>query len=110
MFCLKFLNLFFGDTVYMKSHRFTDLSHLTSLFFFLVGYGTFTVSLSMYKDSAFTTRQNIFPAAVKLDQRLYFEVQVGTNDANLVLLIEKCSATPTTDRNHASSYDLIKDR
>ena len=84
--------------------------HLTAPFFLSVGYGTFTVSLSMYKDNTFTTPQSIFPAAVKLDQRLYFEVQVGTKDTFLVLLIEKCFATPTTDKNHASSYDLIKDR
>ena len=90
--------------------KFSDLFHVAILFFLLVGFGTFTVSLSMYKDSTFTTQQSIFPAAVKLDQRLYFEVQVGTRDTFLVLLIEKCSATPTTDRNHASSYDLIKDR
>ena len=64
----------------------------------------------MYKDRTFTTQQSIFPVAVRLDQRLYFEVQVGARDTFLVLLIEKCSATPTTDVNHASSYDLIKDR
>ncbi len=68
------------------------------------------MSMSMFKDKTFTTMQSIFPATVKLDQRLYFEVQVGTNDTNLVLLIERCSATPTTDRNHVSSYDLINER
>ena len=104
--CLKSLNFQTSETISQMPFFF----HLTTLSFLLVGYGTFTVSLSMYKDNTFTAQQSIFPAAVKLDQRLYFEVRVGTNDTNLVLLIEKCAATPTTNRNHASSYDLIKDR
>ena len=76
----------------------------------LAGYGNFTVSLSMYNDSSFTTKHTSFPASVKLDQRVYFEVQTGSNDSDIVVLIEKCSSSPTTSKYHPLSYDLVKNR
>ena len=78
--------------------------------FISAGYGQFSVSLSMHQSNAFNSVVNSFPAAVTLGARVYFEAAIGSNDSNIVALIEKCSASPTTNKNHASSYSLITNR
>eukprot|EP00794_Sanderia_malayensis_P015451 gene15451-17034_t len=74
------------------------------------GYGAFVISLSMFESAKFKEQIQNFPASVQLDSRLYFESRVNLEDAGIVLLLEECSASPTTDKNHPSRYHLIKKR
>ena len=46
---------------------------------------------------------------VKLRQDLYFQASVKSKDKRLSVLAEKCYATPSQDRVHATKYYLIKD-
>eukprot|EP00794_Sanderia_malayensis_P012286 gene12286-13551_t len=74
------------------------------------GYGTFTITLSMFLAADFSAKVSSFPATVNLDSRIYFEALVTSQDQSVVLLIEKCSASPTMDKNHASKHNLITNR
>lgn len=78
--------------------------------FLLAGYGSFSVSLKMYNTSDFNATVHSYPAVIPLGDRVYLEARVGTNDTSIVALIEKCSASPTTNKNHPSSHEIIKER
>lgn len=62
----------------------------------------------MYKDKTYKSLQNNFPVAVKLNQSIYLEVNATSSDDDLVLLIDRCYATPTLDPNHHLQHLLIK--
>ena len=77
---------------------------------FPAGYGQFSVSLSMHASQEFNSSITSYPAVVTLGKRVYFEAKVGSNDTDITALLEKCSASPTTNMNHPSSYVLIQQR
>ncbi len=64
----------------------------------------------MMTSSDFSTKVTSFPVTVSLDSRIHFEAHVNSKDTDIILLFEQCSASPTMDKNHASKYDLVKDR
>ena len=82
----------------------------TSFKSFLAGYGRFSVSLLMHTSQEFNSSITSYPVAVTLNQRTYFEARIGSNDTDIIALIEKCSASPTTNRNDPSSYTLVENR
>ena len=86
------------------------LSVLNTIFLFAAGYGNFTILLAMYSSSAYSQMQTSFPVNVKLGEAIYFEARANSSDKDVKVLIEKCSASPTMDKNHPLSYTLIKDR
>eukprot|EP00794_Sanderia_malayensis_P017962 gene17962-19759_t len=74
------------------------------------GYGSFTITLSMFMAADFSAKVSGFPAIVALNSRIYFESLVTSEDQSVVLLFEKCVASPTMDKNNPSKYNLISNR
>ena len=64
----------------------------------------------MHTSQEFNSSVSKYPAVVTLNQRIHFEARIGSNDTDIIALIEKCSASPTTNRDDPSSYALIQNR
>ncbi|CAG13192.1 unnamed protein product [Tetraodon nigroviridis] len=69
--------------------------------------GNFSVSMSLYKDGAFENRWTTVPS-LTLDDEVF--VKVFMMPANLMLRIERCWATPTSDPYSNIQYTFIRDR
>lgn len=50
-----------------------------------------------------------FPLAVKLQQRLYFQISVDTPDTRLGITADMCYATPINTISKKTKYDIIVD-
>ena len=64
----------------------------------------------MHTTQEFNSSVTAFPAVVALNQRVYFEARIGSNDSDIFAMIEKCTASPTTNRDDPSSYPVILNR
>ena len=68
--------------------------------------------LSMFKSnsyaSKFTPRE--YPIAVKLKDKLFFEVNLNTSNSDLGVYIQNCYATMTPNYADKRRYNIIKDR
>ena len=64
----------------------------------------------MHSSQHFNSSITSYPIAVQINHRVYFEAKIGSNDTDITALLEKCSISPTTNRDHPSSYILIGNR
>ncbi|XP_068756181.1 ZP domain-containing protein-like [Montipora capricornis] len=75
------------------------------------GFGKFTLTLDLFKSSSYGSAytKNDFPVTLVLRKKMYFMVQVDTDDSRLSILALDCFATPSQDRDARPRYNLIKD-
>ena len=75
------------------------------------GFGKFQYNFKMYKDGLFAQEHVDYPIDVTLSDTLHFEVNSTSNDGDLVILIDRCFATPTMDYSKDPfKYIFIEDR
>lgn len=67
----------------------------------------FNTTLEFYTDEYFFHRITGWPHAVGLDQTLYVQLALDSDDPTLSLTIESCDAH---DKTNTRSYQLIQDR
>ena len=79
-------------------------------FLFSAGFGKFGLDFQMYTNVAYDKVHTVYPVSVMLRDWLYFQVKLSSPDKDLVLLIEKCYATPTLKRNDPNKYMFIDKR
>ena len=74
------------------------------------GYGEFQVYINLYKDATFTEklRSTDYPLEISVQDLLFFEVKLDTDDNRLTVFAENCSVTPTRDKNDPRRYFLTK--
>ncbi|XP_065665249.1 mucin-3B isoform X8 [Hydra vulgaris] len=74
-----------------------------------LGFGKFEININIYHDSSFShlLQTNDYP--MEIDDRLYFEVKLESNDNLLILSVENCFITPTSDKNDSRKHFLLKD-
>ena len=64
----------------------------------------------MAQGASFNSYIDNYPVAVNINDRLYFQVSLNASGTDAVLLIERCYATPSSNRNDATKYVLIENR
>ena len=64
----------------------------------------------MARGASFNSYIYNYPVAVNINDRIYFQLSLNASGADAVLLIEKCYATPSSNRNDALKYVLIENR
>ena len=75
------------------------------------GFGKFQYHFKMYKDVSYAQEHLQYPIDATLSDTLYFEVNSTSNDRDLVILIDRCFATPTMDYSKDPfKYMFIDDR
>ncbi|XP_065684134.1 uncharacterized protein LOC100210120 isoform X1 [Hydra vulgaris] len=74
-----------------------------------LGFGKFEININIYHDSSFShlLQTNDYP--MEIDDRLYFEVKLESNDNLLILSVENCFITPSSDKNDSRKHFLLKD-
>lgn len=70
-------------------------------------FGNFTFTMDMYETDAYLKPYDSFPVRKNLNDKLYLEVKVMSNDSKLVLIPEKCWATPDQDPDNSKSFAFI---
>lgn len=68
--------------------------------------GKYNTSMALYESSSFEDRIQDSPYYVDLNQTLYVQVTLHTSDPNLVVFLDTCRASPTSDFA-SPTYDLI---
>jgi len=71
-------------------------------------FGNFTFTMDMYKTDKYETPYEAFPVRLDLDDPMYLEVKVSSNDSKLVLIPLKCWATPSSDLQDNKYYAFIE--
>ncbi|XP_035667610.1 uncharacterized protein LOC118410178 [Branchiostoma floridae] len=77
----------------------------------LYGDGAFTFSMSLYPSDGFTQPygQADFPVEVTISDNVYFGVSVEAAVSGLVLFVENCKATPSSNPDDSTQYYIIQD-
>lgn len=70
-------------------------------------YGNFTFTMDMYETDAYETPYADYPVRVDLNDPMYLEVQVKSNDSMLVLIPVKCWGTAEPEQDDDKSYAFI---
>ncbi|XP_006879945.1 PREDICTED: CUB and zona pellucida-like domain-containing protein 1 [Elephantulus edwardii] len=71
------------------------------------GLGKYNTSMALYESSAFEKPILQSPYYVDLNQTLFVQVSVHTSDPGLVVFLDTCRASPTSDLA-PPTYDLIR--
>lgn len=71
-------------------------------------FGNFTFTMDMYKTDKYETPYEAFPVRLDLDDPMFLEVKVSSNDSKLVLIPLKCWATPSSDLKDDKYYTFIE--
>ena len=74
------------------------------------GYGEFQVYVNLFTDYSYSEPlgNKDYPYEVTVQDRLYFEVKLDTNDKRLTVFAENCSVTPTSNKDDPRRYYLTK--
>lgn len=74
------------------------------------GYGEFRVYINLFEDKSYSKPlvASDYPYEVTVEDRLYFEVKLDTDDKRLVVFAENCSVTPTDKLDDPRKYYLTK--
>ena len=64
----------------------------------------------MARGALFSSYIDNYPVAVNINDRIYFHLSLNASGTDAVLLIERCYATPSPNRNDALKYLLIENR
>ncbi|CAH1253243.1 OIT3 [Branchiostoma lanceolatum] len=77
----------------------------------LYGDGTFTFSMNLYSSDGFVQpyTQADFPVEVTINDNVYFGVSVEAAVSGLVLFVENCKATPSSNPEDSTQYYFIQD-
>ncbi|XP_066272435.1 uncharacterized protein [Branchiostoma lanceolatum] len=77
----------------------------------LYGDGTFTFSMNLYSSDGFVQpyTQADFPVEVTINDNVYFGVSVEAAVSGLVLFVENCKATPSSNSEDSTQYYFIQD-
>ena len=78
-------------------------------FQFTVEYGNITYMMDMYETDQYETSYNSYPVNFDLNEPMYLQVKVVSNDSQLVIIPIKCWATPEPIPEASESYTFIKD-
>ena len=76
---------------------------------FAAEFGNFTFLMDMYPTAAYETPYDTYPVQKDLNEKMYLEVKVLSNDSMLVLFPDKCWATPSPDPDDGKSFAFIED-
>lgn len=76
---------------------------------FAAEFGNFTFMMDMYPTDQYEAPYDSYPVQKDLNDEMYLEVKVLSNDSKLVLIPEKCWATPSSDPDDDKSYAFIED-
>ena len=64
----------------------------------------------MFKSGNFREYYTEYPIGpIDLDAEIFLEVSLKTSDAGLVIFLDECKATPTTDYDNEAQYFFIED-
>ena len=76
---------------------------------FAAGYGNFTFLFNMFHTSSFLRpyKDSEFPIDVNLRKQLYLQLEVKSNDSDLVMFIDSCKATPSIKPHAKPEYVFI---
>ncbi|XP_068716589.1 deleted in malignant brain tumors 1 protein-like isoform X2 [Montipora foliosa] len=74
------------------------------------GYGNFTFTMDMFKTSNYNTpyRYDDYPVTVSLQDRLYLQIAVKSHQSNLVVFVDTCKATTSSDPYSVPQYIFIQ--
>ncbi|KAJ7361735.1 hypothetical protein OS493_014375 [Desmophyllum pertusum] len=72
-------------------------------------FGNFTFTMDMYETDQYETPYTSYPVNKDLNAKMYLEVKVSSNDSKLVLIPEKCWATPDQDPDNSKSFAFIEE-
>ncbi|XP_044184601.1 uncharacterized protein LOC114949673 isoform X3 [Acropora millepora] len=74
------------------------------------GYGNFTFTMDMFKTSNYYSPYgyNDYPITVNLQDRLFLQIAVKSHQSNLVVFVDTCRATPSTDPYAVPQYIFIQ--
>ena len=75
---------------------------------FSAEFGNFTFLMDMYPTSEYEDPYDTYPVRKNLNDKMYLEVKVVSNDSKLVLFPEKCWATPSPDPEDGKSFNFIE--
>ncbi|XP_059214910.1 deleted in malignant brain tumors 1 protein-like isoform X2 [Centropristis striata] len=74
----------------------------------ITGTGRFNTSMDFYTSSSFFYKVTEVPYKVKLNQRLYVQVNLRRSDSSLVLFLDTCVTSPSPHDFQSRSYDLVR--
>ena len=85
------------------------LNRILNVFFFLSAaqFGNFTFTMDMYETDQYLKPYDSYPVKKNLQEKMYLEVKVTSNDSKLVLIPERCWATPSDDPNDGKFFAFI---
>ncbi|XP_062989334.1 CUB and zona pellucida-like domain-containing protein 1 [Elgaria multicarinata webbii] len=69
--------------------------------------GRYNLNMSFYESSTFSKPINQYPYEVDLNQTLYAQVSLHSTDANLLVFVDTCTASPNADFG-SPKYELVK--
>ena len=86
------------------------LNRILNVFFFLSAaqFGNFTFTMDMYETDQYLKPYDSYPVKKNLQEKMYLEVKVTSNDSKLVLIPERCWATPSDDPNDGKFFAFIE--
>jgi len=73
-----------------------------------LGIGAFILSMKLYKTENYEVEE--LKRSFSTKDKLYIQVELENGDVSLAVSINKCWATPTSDKFGRIRYDLISDR
>ena len=76
------------------------------------GSGEFDLQMELFRDSTFVDQytHEEFPVTIPLNQRLYFQLNVDSEDRSLSIIADTCFATPTRMPSTKDRYVVIENR
>lgn len=64
--------------------------------------------MDMYPTDQYEDPYDSFPVNKDLNEKMYLEVKVMSNDSQLVLIPDRCWATPSQDQEDDKSFAFIE--
>jgi len=80
---------------------------LLLLLFFLSEYGELSFSMAAFNDREHTDEITAEDQPLALGTRLYIKVEVRSSNEELDLLLERCYATPSTNRQDNNQRQFV---
>ncbi|CAN9499684.1 unnamed protein product [Ophioblennius macclurei] len=74
----------------------------------IIGTGRFNTTMTFYTSSSFNYPVTDFPYVVELNKYIYVEVDLQSNDNNLVIFLDTCVASPSPHDFHTRIYYLVR--
>ena len=70
--------------------------------------GNFSFGMDLFEDSKYDVVVSQYPFNVHPGQRMYFKVDVKSNDRDLVAFLDECWVTPSTNPRDQTRYTIIE--